>query len=62
MTTRPNHITLTPMAETPIGRHIAATHANLTAVVFFVCLAALAALTAHALVDWNHQQEIAARV
>lgn len=53
----PNHITITP-----IGQHITATQGNLTAVVFFVCLAVLAALTTHALIDWNHQQAVAARV
>lgn len=51
------HITITP-----IGQHIAATQSNLTAIVFFACVLALAALTTHALIDWNHTQEVASRV
>ncbi len=62
MTHRRHHITITPMSETPVGRHIATTQSNLTAIVFFACIVALAALTAHALVDWNHAQEVASRV
>ena len=40
MTTR--HITITPMAETPVGRHIAETHANHCRVIEFLLLAILA--------------------